>query len=104
MEPPQVSSPAIIRSPANNSHNKQLVLFLEEFYLQAPLDNIEDMSYLVIEFAAKDSGSVLAWMKFILDKSVLNSEPALLPIYAGPRDSTDEVYGIIDMEIAISRR
>jgi hypothetical protein len=49
VEAPQCSPSPIIRDP-NPFKNEQIILFLEQFHLQFPLDNLEDKSYIILEW------------------------------------------------------
>jgi hypothetical protein len=49
VENPQ-SSPAPVLQEVNESNTKHGIFFLENFHLQFPLDNLEDHSYILIQF------------------------------------------------------
>ena len=93
--------------------DSQLLLWLDTFHVQVPLDNIGDESYLIVELKRTGgSDEPIAWSSFVIDKSALNSEIAYLHLNAPPKVLSSHspfvtpspLDSVIEVEVVISKR
>lgn len=93
--------------------DKQLLLWLDTFHVQVPLDNIGDESYIIVELKrAGGSEEPVAWSNFVIDKSALNTEIVHLHLNAPPKVlsphspnvAASPLDSVMEVEVIISKR
>lgn len=94
--------------------DSQLLLWLDTFHVQVPLDNIGDESYIIVELkkAGGASEDPVAWSSFVIDKSSLDSEIVHLHLNAPPKVLNSHNVSVtpspldseIEVEVVISKR
>ncbi len=103
------ASPIVVTNGA-----EELLLWLDEYHLQFPLDNIGDGSYIIVEFKRKlpASEETLSWCHIPIDKSKIDTETLHVDLCAPPKVLTSKPTGLalspsqssFDLEVIISKR
>lgn len=72
---------------ATGAGGEQVLLWLDEYHLQFPLDNVNDGSYVIIEFKRRVSAveETLSWGYVSLDKSQIDSKTLRVDLLTPPR-------------------
>jgi hypothetical protein len=94
--------------------DQQVLLWLDEYHLQFPLDNIVDGSYLVGEFRRKNGSGpeeTLSWFNITIDKAKIDTDVLKVDLCAPPRVLAAKPTTVVspsqstlEMEVIISKR